>query len=118
MAAEIGTRGVYLADQETSLPFQVFDVVHHIYPPADARVRHLDPKHHDRLQKTRGRITPDVEGDDEDHIATTIGTHTVPEGGHGGVDLAIAEIEWRIEQGAKVRENGRDVALPSFGPRT
>jgi predicted TIM-barrel fold metal-dependent hydrolase len=87
MTAGTGTRGVYLADNEASLPFKVWDADHHIYPPDDARIRHLDPKYHDRLQRTTGRITPEVEGDDEEHIAATIGTHTVPEGGHGGVDL-------------------------------
>lgn len=87
MSEVTGTRGVYVAEKEASLPYKVFDADHHIYAAADARIRHLDPKYHDRLQQTTGRITPEVEGDDEAHIATTIGTHTVPEGGYGGVDL-------------------------------
>ncbi len=87
MTVQTGARGVYLAEKEASLPYRVYDADHHIYAPADARIRHLDPKYHDRLQATTGHITPMVEGDDEEHIATTIGTHTVPEGGHGGVDL-------------------------------
>jgi predicted TIM-barrel fold metal-dependent hydrolase len=79
---------VYVAEAEASLPYRVFDADAHIYPPSDARIRHLDPKYHDRLRQAAGRITPEVEGDeDEQHVATTIGTHTVPEGGHGGVDL-------------------------------
>ncbi|MGE0881067.1 MAG: amidohydrolase family protein [Acidimicrobiia bacterium] len=86
-SSEQGTRGIYAAEKEASLPYRVWDADHHIYPPADARIRHLPAKYHDRLQQTTGRITPEVEGDDEEHIATTIGTHTVPEGGHGGVDL-------------------------------
>jgi predicted TIM-barrel fold metal-dependent hydrolase len=85
---QIGTRGVYLADKEASLPYGVFDADHHIYPPDDARIRHLPEKYHSQLQRATGRITPEVEGDDDvEHIATTIGTHPVPEGGHGGVDL-------------------------------
>jgi predicted TIM-barrel fold metal-dependent hydrolase len=87
MATELGTRGVYGADAEASLPVKVYDADHHIYPPADARIRHLPERYHSRLEATTGRITPEVEGDDDDHIATTIGTHPVPEGGHGGVDL-------------------------------
>lgn len=86
--AELGNRGIYLAEKEAKLPYGVFDADHHIYPPADSRLRHLPAKFHDRLQRATGRVTPEVEGDDDvEHIATTIGTHTVPEGGHGGVDL-------------------------------
>jgi len=85
---ETGQRGIYVADKEASLPYQVWDADHHIYAPADARIRHLDPKYHDQLQEATGRITPEVEGDDDvEHVATTIGTHPVPAGGHGGVDL-------------------------------
>jgi hypothetical protein len=98
MSVETGSRGIYLADKEASLPYRVYDADHHIYPPPDARIRQLDPKYHARLQQTTGRITPEVEGDDEQHIATTIGTHPVPEGGHGG---ALADIDWGLERGAK-----------------
>lgn len=87
MVAETGTRGIYLAQKEAALPYLVYDADHHIYPPEDARIRHLPKRFHDRLKETTGRITPEVEGDDEEHIASTIGTHPVPEGGHGGVDL-------------------------------
>jgi predicted TIM-barrel fold metal-dependent hydrolase len=88
MSEETGARGIYLAEKEATLPYRVYDADHHIYPPADARIRHLDKKYHDKLQTATGRITPEVEGDDDvEHVATTIGTHTVPEGGHGGVDL-------------------------------
>jgi len=86
--SETGTRGIYVADKEASLPYGVYDADNHIYAPDDARIRHLAKKYHDQLQAATGRITPEVEGDDDvEHIATTIGTHTVPEGGHGGVDL-------------------------------
>ena len=84
----VGTRGIYVADKEVTLPYRVYDADNHIYPPDDARIRHLPKRFHDRLERTTGRITPEVEGDDDvEHVATTIGTHTVPEGGHGGVDL-------------------------------
>jgi predicted TIM-barrel fold metal-dependent hydrolase len=84
----LGQRGIYAAEREASLPYRVYDADNHIYAPADARIRHLPQKYHDRLQQTTGRITPEVEGDDDvEHVASTIGTHTVPEGGHGGVDL-------------------------------
>jgi predicted TIM-barrel fold metal-dependent hydrolase len=85
---ETGERGIYAAEKEASLPYRVYDADNHIYPPADARIRHLPRRYHDELQQATGRITPEVEGDDDvEHVATTIGTHTVPEGGHGGVDL-------------------------------
>src|SRR5262245_13395030 len=85
---ELGKRGVYLAEKEARLPYRVFDADNHIYAPGDARLRHLPKRYHDQLQQATGRITPEVEGDDDvEHVATTIGTHTVPEGGHGGVDL-------------------------------
>src|SRR5436309_13357228 len=72
MSVETGSRGIYLADKEASLPYKVYDADHHIYAPQDARIRHLDPKYHDRLQQTTGRITSAVERADEEHIATTI----------------------------------------------
>ena len=72
-AVETGERGVYLADQEASLPYRVFDADHHIYPPPDARIRHLDPKYHERLVQRTGTLAPEVEGDsDPEHIQATI----------------------------------------------
>jgi predicted TIM-barrel fold metal-dependent hydrolase len=89
---ETGERGIYVADKEASLPYKVFDADHHIYAPRDAATRHLDPKYHDELPGFGARVAPEVEGDDDpDHIQTTIGTHTVPEGGHGGVDLTALQ---------------------------
>lgn len=85
---ETGERGIYVADKEAKLPYRVYDADNHIYAPDDARIRHLPKKYHDQLQQAAGRITPEVEGDDDvEHVATTIGTHPVPQGGHGGVDL-------------------------------
>src|ERR1700684_4159366 len=87
--ASPGRRGVYTAEKETSLPYRVYDADNHIYAPADARIRHLAQKYHDRLQESTGRITPEVEVEyDLEHVAATIGTHTVPTGGYGGVDLS------------------------------
>lgn len=89
MTQTTGTRGVYV--DEIRLPYRVYDADHHIYPPSDARIRHLPEKYLSQLKGVAGLGVPDPEGEledmDTDAIAGTIGTHPVPEGGYGGVDL-------------------------------
>ncbi|HEX5586663.1 MAG TPA: amidohydrolase family protein [Acidimicrobiia bacterium] len=96
---ELGSRGVYLADVEQSLPYRVFDADHHFYPPADALTRHMPADIVDRVfQGGESRLVPDEEGEvDVAHERRTIGVHTQPEGGHGGVDLSeIPEMDGNI----------------------
>jgi predicted TIM-barrel fold metal-dependent hydrolase len=92
-------RGVYV--DEVALPYRVYDADHHIYPPTDARIRHLPKKYHAGLEQIAGFGVPDPEGDleglDEDTIANTIGTHPVPQGGFGGVDLKEVPKMERLE---------------------
>jgi predicted TIM-barrel fold metal-dependent hydrolase len=89
MTQTMGARGVYV--DEVRLPYRVYDADHHIYPPSDSRIRHLPKKYHDELQRIAGIGVPDPEGElegmDTSSIAGTIGTHPVPQGGYGGVDL-------------------------------
>jgi predicted TIM-barrel fold metal-dependent hydrolase len=95
----IGTRGVYLAEKEATLPYRVFDADHHIRPPQEARVRHLENKYVEQLAATGGLGVPDPEGElegmGEKSLKSidsaqwqSIGMHAVPEGGFGGVDLS------------------------------
>jgi predicted TIM-barrel fold metal-dependent hydrolase len=94
-----GTRGVYVAEIEQSLSYRVFDADHHFYPPADALIRHLPKQLLERaFAPGESRLVADEEGDSQvDHDRRTIGVHTQPEGGHGGVDLSeIPEMEGRI----------------------
>ena len=44
-STQTGKRGVYRADVEARLPYQVFDADNHIYPPPDAEIRHLEKKY-------------------------------------------------------------------------
>jgi predicted TIM-barrel fold metal-dependent hydrolase len=78
-----GTRGVYRADVEASLPYLVCDADHHFYEPDDSMTRHLERKYRDRMY---GQRPISRSSDDDDHKSRTIGVHTVPEGGFGGVD--------------------------------
>ena len=94
-----GSRGIYVNDVEQSLPYKVFDADHHFYPAPDALTRYLPSEFLDRaFQHGESRSVPDEEGErDVDHDRRTIGVHTQPEGGHGGVDLSeIPEMEGNI----------------------
>jgi predicted TIM-barrel fold metal-dependent hydrolase len=94
-----GARGVYVADVEQGLPYKVYDADHHFYPPADALTRHLSPAMQERaFPAGTSSLVPDEEGESEvAHDRKTIGVHTQPEGGHGGVDLSeIPEMEGNI----------------------
>lgn len=91
---QTGERGVYLADREEKLPYQVVDADNHFYPPADAIDRYLDPKMRERAL-VRGETFALVNEEDiveEKHVDAqtwrTTGEHPVPEGGHGGVDMS------------------------------
>lgn len=93
--SEMGTRGVYTAEAEAgSLPFKLFDADHHFYATSDALLRHLSPEMVERAWLPgEPRYLVDVEGHDEEedeveHDRRTIGVHTTPEGGHGGVDMS------------------------------
>jgi predicted TIM-barrel fold metal-dependent hydrolase len=79
----VGTRGIYRADVEVSLPYRVCDADHHFYEPDDSMTRHLEAEYRDRMfgQRPISRSSAD-----DDHQSRTIGVHTVPEGGFGGID--------------------------------
>jgi hypothetical protein len=94
-----GMRGIYVEEVEQSLPYKVFDADHHFYPPPDALTRYLSPEMLERaFRPDESRFVPDEEGDrDVEHDRRTIGVHTQPEGGHGGVDLSeLPEMEGNI----------------------
>lgn len=96
---QAGTRGIYVADVEAGLPYKVFDADHHFYAPADALTRYLPEEYLERAFPTgTSRLVPDEEGETEvAHDRRTIGVHTQPEGGHGGVDLTeLPEMEGNI----------------------
>jgi predicted TIM-barrel fold metal-dependent hydrolase len=95
MATQTGNRRVYQKDVEAKLPYMVYDADNHIYPPADAEVRHLEKQYVERVFPTgkTHRTQVDVVGDE--HKAKTLGEH--PVGEHGGVDpLAIPEMKGDI----------------------
>jgi predicted TIM-barrel fold metal-dependent hydrolase len=94
----VGNRGVYVAEVERSLPYRVFDADHHFYPPADALTRYLPERYVDRVfLPGESRRFVDEEGESVAHDRRTIGVHTQPEGGHGGVDLSdVPEMEGNI----------------------
>src|SRR6202011_3016105 len=89
-----GTRGVYLAEKEQKLPYQVVDADNHFYPPADAIDRYLDPKMRERALVRGESFSLENEEDIQEvkHVEgktwRTVGEHPVPEGGHGGVDMS------------------------------
>jgi predicted TIM-barrel fold metal-dependent hydrolase len=89
-----GTRGVYLADKEEKLPYQVVDADNHFYPPADAIDRYLDPKMRERalVKGESFALVNEEDIQDVKHVEgktwRTVGEHPVPEGGHGGVDMS------------------------------
>jgi predicted TIM-barrel fold metal-dependent hydrolase len=87
---ELGARGIYAADQEQTLPYGIYDGDHHFYPPADAVTRHLDPKMVERawLPGEARMLTEEEHDEDDDHERRTLGVHSQPDGGHGGVDIS------------------------------
>jgi predicted TIM-barrel fold metal-dependent hydrolase len=93
-----GTRGVYVSDVEQSLPYSVFDADHHFYPPSDAMTRHLPEQFVERVFPAgQSRLVPPDEDDAVERERRTIGVHTQPEGGYGGVDLGeVPEMEAHI----------------------
>jgi predicted TIM-barrel fold metal-dependent hydrolase len=96
---DLGSRGVYLKEVEQTLPYKVFDADHHLYAPSDATSRYLSPEMIERAWLPgEPRMLTDEEYDEEvDHDRRTIGVHTQPEGGHGGVDLStVPEMEGHI----------------------
>ena len=97
--AKTGSRGIYAEEQ--SLPYRVFDADHHFYPVSDALTRHLSDDMADRAWLPgESREIFDHEGDEDDagdHDLRTIGVHSQPEGGHGGVDLSeVPEMQGNI----------------------
>ena len=95
-SADLGSRGVYLKDVEQTLPYKVFDVDHHLYAPSDATPCYLAPEMIERAWLPgEPRMLTDEEYEEEiDHDRRTVGVHTQPEGGHGGVDLSsVPEME-------------------------
>jgi predicted TIM-barrel fold metal-dependent hydrolase len=91
-SSQVGTRGIYDAGVEQSLPYGIYDGDHHFYAPADAVTRYLSAAMVERAWlpgEPRMLTAEDHEEDEaEDHTRRTLGVHSAPEGGHGGVDLA------------------------------
>jgi predicted TIM-barrel fold metal-dependent hydrolase len=87
---QLGTRGIYGADREQTLPYGIFDGDHHLYAPDDAVTRHLCPEMIERawLPGEPRMLTEEEHDEEEDHERRTLGVHSQPEGGHGGVDLS------------------------------
>ena len=93
--AKLGTRGVYRADVEQKLAYKAYDADNHIYPPADAEVRHLEKKYLERVFPTGKSHKTQVDVVGDEHKAKTLGEH--PVGMHGGVNpLDIPEMEGPI----------------------
>lgn len=98
-----GDRGVYLADREEKLPYEVVDADNHFYPPPDAIDRYLSTEMRERAL-VRGETFALVNEEDiveEKHVDArtwkTTGEHPVPEGGHGGVDMSdVPEMDANI----------------------
>jgi len=51
--ARLGTRGIYRAEVEASLPYLVCDADHHFYEPEDSMTRFLEPKYQARMAGQR-----------------------------------------------------------------
>jgi len=89
-ATQVGSRGIYVAELEQSLPYGIFDADHHLYAPYDAPSRYLSAEMEERAWLPGEPHMLTFEDEDElDHDRKTIGVHTQPEGGHGGVDLSV-----------------------------
>ena len=100
--AKTGSRGIYLADREApSLPYPVFDADHHFYAGSDSLTRNLSEEMIERAWlpgEPRWLLGEDDDIDEQEvHDRKTLGVHTAPEGGHGGVDLsALPEMDGQI----------------------
>lgn len=99
---QLGSRGIYTAGQEQSLPYGIYDADHHLYAPSDAVTRYLDPAMVDRawLPDEPKMLTAEDDEEfeeEESHHRRTLGVHTQPDGGHGGVDLStLPEMQGNI----------------------
>jgi predicted TIM-barrel fold metal-dependent hydrolase len=96
---QLGSRGIYGAELEKSLPYGIFDGDHHLYAPDDAVTRYLDPAMIERawLPGEPRMLTEEEHDEADDHDRRTLGVHTQPEGGHGGVDAAsLPEMQGNI----------------------
>lgn len=87
---KLGSRGIYGADLEQSLPYGIFDGDHHLYAPDDAVTRHLAPAMVERawLPGEPRMLTEEEHDEEDDHERRTLGVHSQPDGGHGGVDIS------------------------------
>jgi predicted TIM-barrel fold metal-dependent hydrolase len=89
---QVGTRGIYGSAEET-LPYGIYDGDHHFYAPEDAVTRYLSESMIERAWLPGEPRMIDEEDEDEEgdtetaHTRSTLGVHSAPEGGHGGVDL-------------------------------
>jgi predicted TIM-barrel fold metal-dependent hydrolase len=95
---KLGTRGIYGAELEQTLPYGIYDGDNHLYAPDDAVTRYLDPAMVERAWLPgEPRMFDEEHEEDEDHDRRTLGVHTQPEGGHGGVDAAeLPEMDGNI----------------------
>jgi predicted TIM-barrel fold metal-dependent hydrolase len=86
---KLGTRGIY-GDKEATLPYGIYDGDHHLYAPEDAVTRYLAPEMIERawLPGEPRMISEEEHEEEEDHDRRTLGVHSAPEGGHGGIDLS------------------------------
>lgn len=122
---QLGSRGIYIADLEQILSYGIFDADHHLYAPSDATSRYLSTEMIERawLPGEPRMLTEEERDEDEelDHERRTLGVHSQPDGGHGGVDInelpamegsipiqlfeidhAVAELERTLDRGAQL----------------
>jgi hypothetical protein len=87
---KLGTRGIYGEELEQTLPYGIFDGDNHLYAPSDATSRYLSSEMIERawLPGEPRMLTDEEHDEEEDHDRRTLGVHSQPEGGHGGVDAA------------------------------
>ena len=96
---KVGSRGVYTADLEQTVPYGIYDADHHLYAPDDAVTRYLPTEMIDRAWLPgEPHMLTDEEYDEE---VTTTGARSAftrsPKADYGGVDLSAApEMEGRI----------------------
>jgi predicted TIM-barrel fold metal-dependent hydrolase len=92
---DLGKRGIYTAERESeSLSYGIYDADHHLYAPDDAVTRYLSSEMEQRawLPGETRMLTAEDEDEEVDHHRRTLGVHTQPEGGHGGVDMATLPV--------------------------
>jgi predicted TIM-barrel fold metal-dependent hydrolase len=97
VATTLGARGIYKAEVEAALPYQVIDADNHIYDAPEDLGEYLESRYRERAvppkSSRRGDVrTPQASAqvartDADDSAAHTLGAHPVPLGGPGGVDL-------------------------------